>query len=224
MSCNPRLETTDDVTTHSSYSISSYGSKESAGTDASHSSFTTVMSSSNSEDHSILSSEISSLSRDRCHELDESAVDKKKKKLMRKFNLRKKEMKRVTRGFSKTYTVLIRSNEAYVEREALLKLEAKKILPTTVNESNRQTAGITKPEVEYQATSEAGFNKKCFLDTIRENVLFEFFNFVPGIFVLFAYSVAHVSIEELTSHIFEAYTHELKEWSEDQFYLGILGI
>eukprot|EP00978_Attheya_sp_CCMP212_P049151 scaffold623783_cov47-Attheya_sp.AAC.1 len=93
----PRLKTNDDVTTDSSHSISSYGSKESAGADASHSSFITVMSPNDSEEHSILSSDISSSSRDRCHELDESAVEKKK--LMRKFNLRKKEMKRVTRGF-----------------------------------------------------------------------------------------------------------------------------
>uniref|UniRef100_A0A7S2ULB5 Uncharacterized protein n=1 Tax=Attheya septentrionalis TaxID=420275 RepID=A0A7S2ULB5_9STRA len=217
----PRLKTNDDVTIDSSHSISSYGSKESAGADASHSSFITVMSPNDSEEHSILSSDISSSSRDRCHELDESAVEKKK--LMRKFNLRKKEMKRVTRGFSKRYIALITSNEAHVEREAMLKLEANNILPT-VNDSNCQSADITKPEVEYQATREAGFNKKCILDNIRENVLFEFFNFVPGILILFAYSVAHVSIEELMSHIFEAYTQELEEWSEDQFYFGILGI
>ena len=87
MSCKRWLETTDDVTTHSSYSISSYDSKHSDGTHVSHSSFTTVMSTSNSKEHSILSSNISSLSRDCCHEVDESAVDKKKKKPMRKINL-----------------------------------------------------------------------------------------------------------------------------------------
>ena len=80
-------------------------------------------------------------------------------------------MKRVTQGFSKTYTALITPNEAYVKREALLKLEAKKILPTA-NDPNCQTAKMTMPEVESQVTSEAGFNKKCFLDNIRGNVLF----------------------------------------------------
>eukprot|EP00978_Attheya_sp_CCMP212_P019771 scaffold55713_cov52-Attheya_sp.AAC.4 len=204
----------DDVLNDdSSDSASSCDSTES-GAEVSHSSFTTLMSPSDYEEHSILSSDISCSSRDRCHALDESV--EKKKKLMRKFSLRKKEMKRVTRGFSKTYTALITSNEAHVEREAMLKLEANNILPAV----NNQTARIH----QQQAKSETGFNTKSFLSNIRESVLFECFNFVPGLFILFAYSVAHVSVYELMSHIFEAYTQELKEWSEDQFYFGILGI